>query len=348
MQDTFATLASAAVERTLAFPGRFLENPLRAAALEWLRRRNAALDGAFYDVQVISDAETTRLAPWLAHEGAVVVTPPPGAGDLRVYEDLDAYVASDDWGAVRTLAVAGVGSSALGAAALARNIAEARGEAVAAVVSGYGFADLPTEALGGWLLFGGLNSLRHAFEGLDAVSRLFATNLAAMELTDGVGLARVSKDTTTLAAILARSDAGVDLLVGHSKGNLVISEALYGLKDREAARFKALTHACRVVTLCAKIDMPNGFRVIDVVGEYDLFGAMNSRPDIWSDVVVPHAWHSTNREFPFHLGLDVVAAMGEALAQLAQPPQNQPAPAPSPVPDLRKIAVRLLPMTAPA
>ena len=41
------------------------------------------------------------------------------------------------------------------------------GEPVAAVVSGYGLADLATEALGGFFLFGAANSLRHGFEWLD-------------------------------------------------------------------------------------------------------------------------------------------------------------------------------------
>lgn len=55
------------------------------------------------------------------------------------------------------LAIAGVGSSALGAAAFARNVADGLGEPVAAVVSGYGLADVLTEALGGF--FGSVPSI---------------------------------------------------------------------------------------------------------------------------------------------------------------------------------------------
>ena len=74
--------------------------------------------------------------------------PPTGAGSLVLCGTVDDF--ADAGGSeIRTLVVAGVGSSALGAAAFARNVADACGTPVAAVVSGYGLADLLTEALGG-------------------------------------------------------------------------------------------------------------------------------------------------------------------------------------------------------
>ncbi|MDB5423684.1 MAG: hypothetical protein JWQ29_1100 [Phenylobacterium sp.] len=344
MPETLATLAEATLARNGAFAGRVAQNPLRALALEWLRRRNTALDAVFYDVGVITAAETQALAPWLAHEGAIVVTPPSGGAPLTVYEDLDKFLASPHRQSVHTLAVAGVGSSALGGAALARNIADARDETVAAVVSGYGFADLPTEALGGWICFGALNSVRHAFEGLDRWSRLFEAGEKAIEVLDGVGLARLSKDTATLTRLLGDPGFKPKLLVGHSKGNLVISEALYWLAERDLARCTALGQDCNIVTLCAKIGMPPAFeRVIDVTGELDGFGAMNSRQDIVSEYVAPHAWHSTNREFPFGLGLDVAAALRHIEPLLAAPrPNRQPGPL-APLPDAPQKAAALLP-----
>ena len=344
MTETLATLGAATVARNGAFPGRVAQNPVRALALEWLRRRNTALDTAFYDVGVITPEETEGLAPWLAHEGAIVVTPPSNAGRLRVYEELEDFLASPDFDLVRTIAVAGVGSSALGGAALARNIADARGETVAAVVSGYGFADLPTEALGGWFCFGALNSVRHAFESLDRWSRLFEADEQAIEALDGVAFARLSKDTAVLTRLLRTSRFKPKLLVGHSKGNLVISEALYWLAERNPVRSTALGRSCAIVTLCAKIGMPHAFeRVIDVTGEFDGFGAMNSRQDIASDYVVPHAWHSTNREFPFGLGLDVTAALRQIAPQLAAPWPNHPRRKLSVALDAPQIAASLLP-----
>ena len=69
--------------------------------------------------------------------------------------------------AVDAIAVAAVGSSALGTGALARNIADHLGRPVAGVVSGFGMSDLLTEAMGGWFVLGSRNALR------DSLARLF-------------------------------------------------------------------------------------------------------------------------------------------------------------------------------
>jgi hypothetical protein len=310
MLQTLSTLGATALARNLILPVKAAENPWRTAALEWFRRRNALLDAAFYDVGVITEPEAATLAPWLARQGAIVVTPPSGGEVLRVYETLRHFLASPDRAAVRTLAVAGVGSSALGGAALARNVADALGEPVAAIVSGYGFADVVTEALGGWFCFGALNSVRHAFEGLDRWSHAFDTVEPVIEEADGVDLARLSPDTAVLTALLQTGEFAPRLLVGHSKGNLVISEALYWLRERDRARAEAIGESCGVVLFSAKVGLPPAMgRVVDVIGEYDAFGELNSRPDIPADYVVPHATHTTNREAPFGWGLDVSAAM---------------------------------------
>ena len=50
--------------------------------------------------------------------------------------------------------VTGVGSSALGSAAFAWNVSESLRQPVAAIVPGYGLADLIPQALGGWFGFG--------------------------------------------------------------------------------------------------------------------------------------------------------------------------------------------------
>jgi hypothetical protein len=321
MSRTFSTLGAATQSRREALPDAFARNLPRTALLEVFRQRNATLDAAFYDVSILSDVEAKSLAPWLAHEGAILVAPPSGRGDVRIYDDARAYLEAGD--PVKHLAVAGVGSSALGAAALARNVADAIEAPVAAIVSGYGFADLPAEALGGWFWFGGLNSLRHAFEGLDQISRLWSQDDTSQEVLEGLQWVRLSKDTRTLVDLLSSPGTAFDLLVGHSKGNLVISEALYWLRERNLDVFDQVAARAGIITLCARIGMPAECRrVIDVTGEYDWFGALNSRPNIRSDFIVPHAWHSTNREFPFGFGLDVTAAILAVLPQLAVPPPN--------------------------
>src|SRR5262245_24557456 len=56
--------------------------PIREAALESYRRRNATLDALFYDVGKVADAEARKVASSLAREGSILVVPPTGAGEL--------------------------------------------------------------------------------------------------------------------------------------------------------------------------------------------------------------------------------------------------------------------------
>jgi len=314
MASTLSTLSAVQIQRAAALPQKLADNPVRSSALEPLRRRNAILDAVFYDVGVIAEAENASLSFWLAREGAILIVPPTGAGTLRVYlTKEDFFEAEDD--EVAALAVAGVGSSALGAAAFARNVADALDAPVVAVVSGYGLADVLTEALGGFFLFGALNSVRHAFEKFDNLSKRASRVERSVATIDGV--ARLSEDTATVVGLLEDPRFSAKLLVGHSKGNLVISEALYAIRARSEAKANALAKRYGIVTISAKIGMPQAFRrVIDVMGQWDGFGALNSRPDIPTDFIVPHAWHSTNREFPFAMGIDVCKTLKEVMPML--------------------------------
>lgn len=278
-------------------------------ALEGLRRRNALLDSIFYDIGVITSQEAASISPWLAREGAILIVPPSKHGNVTLCSSVDAFVAKG--GAdVSTLSVAGVGSSALGSAAFARNVADALQRPVASVVSGYGLADLMTEALGGFFLFGELNSLRHSFEFLEGFGvAKFAGGEPSAEFA-----ARESGDTRMTVALLTDPRLRFHLLTGHSKGNLVISEALYQIRDQNAERARAIADAASVITISARIAMPPIFKnVIDVMGEWDWFGGINSRKFIKPDVVVPRAWHHTNTDLATHL--PVTKTLGKLIGE---------------------------------
>lgn len=58
-----------------------------------------------------------------------------------------------------TVCISGVGSSALGSAALAWDISNAIGASVVAIVPGYGVADCILQGMGGWFGFGLYNAL---------------------------------------------------------------------------------------------------------------------------------------------------------------------------------------------
>jgi hypothetical protein len=290
-------LAAAVQARAASTPEQLqAPSPAREVVLEGWRRRNAALDALFYDVRRVDDDEARRIGPRLAAEGAILSVPPSGGPPLNLYTSTETFAAEAP--PPRTLVVAGVGSSALGAAAFARNVADAIEAPVAAVVSGYGLSDLLTEALGGFFWFGALNGMRHAFESLDR-----GTEPAVVETPAGArGLAGLSKDTARVLELLSDPRFEFDLLVGHSKGNLVISEALYALTEAQPERAQRLGETVRIVTVSAVVAMPPAFRkVIDVIGGLDGFGALNSRWSLRPDRVVLGAWHHTNTELPAHL-----------------------------------------------
>ncbi|WP_165218445.1 hypothetical protein [Affinirhizobium pseudoryzae] len=312
--------------RTLSLPERIQHSPVRNLTLEGLRRRNTSLDAMFYDVKTITADEVFYISGCLAAEGAILIVPPTGGSPLTLCDTIDDFVIGGGR-MIDTLVVAGVGSSALGSAALARNVADAIGKPVAAVISGYGLADVVTEALGGYFFFGTLNSVRHSFEVLD---ELFgrpqfgaATRLSAERLQER------SLDTQTVRALLNDPRLAFSLLVGHSKGNLIISEALYSLVKDEHTQAEKLAARATLITLSARIAMPPMFKsVIDVMGEWDWFGELNSRRFLETDEIVPNALHHTNTDLPNHLPVTEVVQkiMARAINRTASN-TNEPLPA---------------------
>ncbi|KRA82909.1 hypothetical protein [Altererythrobacter sp. Root672] len=308
MFDSLANLGTAQTVRTSTLP---LQLAAPAPALELFleppRERNAALDAFFYNLGNLTHDEAHGLALRYAAEGAILEVSPSATPSIEVWRGREAY--GNRAGNYAALVVAGVGSSALGTAAFARDVANAAGEPVLAVVSGYGLADLVSEAMGGWFLFRALNSARHLFEWMDDL-RLARDPDPAVSPTMGtilnnpMSLARLSEDVRTVLHLLS-GPTRFRWLIGHSKGNLVLSEALYALEADEPAIFGEVRHATNIVTISAKVEMPRGFeRIIDVMGELDNFGELNSInfPNaIETDVPVPMAWHHTNTEWPYHL-----------------------------------------------
>jgi hypothetical protein len=194
-------------------------------------------------------------------------------------------------------------------------VADAFGEPVAGLVSGYGLGDMLAEATGGWLWFGALNRIRHMTEGFDELMRGSPFGLS---YRGPMNLAHHSCDTRTLCALLNDERFHFSLLTGHSKGNLVISEALYALR---AAHADEHLGGPAIVTFSAAIAMPPRYRnIIDVMGEADWFGAMNSNVGIGVEYRAKDAGHHTNTELRWHLPVrEVMRALrrerGSALLQ---------------------------------
>ena len=272
-------------------------SPLRS-----LKLRNQTLDAFFYDVGNLSAKEIDAAAGWQSTEGQIVVVDHTKDSGLTFFETADQFLQMND--RPRHLAVAGVGSSAVGTAAFARNIAKALDAPVAAVVSGYGMKDLLSEAMGGWFWFRSLNRLRREAEDL-------LTSKGGQDQPFG-GVVTPGREAQTLRTLFTQPKPAFDTIVGHSKGNLSISEGLYQALDDAPTHAKKLLKDALIITMSAAIYMPKeAKRVVDVMGRIDTFGLLNSQPGLDIDVPVDRAWHHTNRTMPF--ALDVADAIQEAV-----------------------------------
>ncbi|MEI4484644.1 hypothetical protein V8J36_00440 [Frigidibacter sp. MR17.14] len=283
-------------------------NPLREAVLELPRERNAMIDWLLYDLDKLHHNEAAELAPRYAAPGSVLLVGNSDHPDVERFDHYDDFRASRQAQTCRALIVAGGGSSALGAAAFARNVGDALDAPVLAVVSGYGLSDLMTEAMGGMLWFSRLMPTRHQFEAVDLMSRPQGSTFAYAKIPDLDGIAG-AQDAKTVAAILAAHP--IDTLVGHSKGNIVISDALSILADTQPAKAAQLAKSLTVIQISTRVALPKGFTPITIMGEDDRYGEMNSDKDIEIDFAIPGAWHHTNTELSGHL--DVTNAVERAV-----------------------------------
>ena len=142
----------------------------RSALVAAGRNLNTSLDRVFDDMNSLTAGERDLLAAYTGPDGAtVVVHPGAAARDIEIVRTVDFVEArmADRGPAVDTVVVADVGSSALGTAALARDVANFTHRPVAGIVSGPGMADVIAQAAGGWFVFVARNTLR------DALARVF-------------------------------------------------------------------------------------------------------------------------------------------------------------------------------
>src|SRR5215470_7736577 len=143
------------------FERLFLRMPVRL-----LRAGNNVLDLLFYDVHTIPAATRRALLRWSDPDGSILVVHPGNGEERQVahYEHVDDFLASTEAKKLDAVAIAGVGSSALGTAALAANVADALGRPVIGIVSGFGVADALAEGLVGWFVLRPCNLLRQAID----------------------------------------------------------------------------------------------------------------------------------------------------------------------------------------
>ncbi len=282
---------------------------LAGSAPDGFKQQNTTLDWLFYDVGRLTELELHHLVTQTHREGSIIVVWPGGTDRdpaIQKYDDYHSLRAAPGR-LLQRFAIAGVGSTDLGAVAFARTLADHCGEPVGAIVAGYGVADLMSEALGGWLVFGGANRFmrwRHSVED-KAKSMADALRAGRAVSTPGTrsapGRPAVVDDSEALLHLLADPDRQVLWLAGHSKGCLSIAYAMEALVRTGFEEAIEKARRARITTAGAVVQFPRGF---DNIGQYlgllDGFGAINSRIGIdfhpW-----PGAWHHLNTAIPAHM-----------------------------------------------
>ncbi|WP_372719160.1 hypothetical protein [Novipirellula sp.] len=280
---------------------------LNTASLLPFRQRNAMLDSLFYDVGALTAQEQSELQTLIDREGSIIVVSPRDRGlPIRRYKNALRFI-NNEGDQVQAIVAAGVGSSGLGTAALARNVADATAMDVAGIVTGYGLSDVLTESLGGWFFYGSIDRWRLQWEKIGQQCFDLFPEENANAKDKGVETRRValtgSDETGTLLDILISRPQSLKLLVGHSKGALLIDFVLEHFLDELGDGNHVYLEQLHVVTLGAIVALPHRFQHHhQFIGSKDWFGGLNSRLDI-DHHSVPGAWHHLNPAFPQHLAV---------------------------------------------
>jgi len=306
-----------------------LQKPLIEPLLRLFRFTNTALDMLFYDVGAFTTAMLARGAAVetsarsnsdpasrlpLEHldlsavtnpEGSILVidaNTPPYVTRFDSMADFLAYANGPDGAGLRTVSITGVGSSALGSAAFAWNAAAALDEPVAAIVPGYGLADVVPQALGGWFGFGlhdwlqstSQEFLAQAAPSLAQIGKRLARTTPGREMApSGAPVFRYgSAASDDLHAVLEQAPR-ITRVVGHSKGALAIANALRSLPGERTERLAVLTFGCVIDEELPRRDYAQYLGVVDPLGILNSWGHQPERP------LFSH--HSTNTLIPLNM-----------------------------------------------
>jgi hypothetical protein len=313
--------------------------PLIEPALRALRLGNTALDVLFYDVnRVVTDlllhgsvvvaeagetpssgiSEMTKafsqldLSALSNPEGSILVVDAGRPPHVTPFEEVPNFInwVKTEGQTVKTASVTGVGSSALGSVAFAWNISTALDEPIAAIVPGYGVADWIQQGLGGYFGFGLHNWIKqmaqevlaHTMPQTARIGRhLMMTAPGHAEANTGAPVfQRGSGSSDVLHAILKEVPNFIRVF-GHSKGALVIDNAIRSLP-------RATTERLRVVTFETTIaeDTPTaGYS--QFLGLIDGLGLLNSWGNRPETLIPTH--HSTNTNIPLSVPVSLLVRL---------------------------------------
>lgn len=264
-------------------------NPFRKTANAFplaIALRNMAFDPLFYDVAELTPQECWQIAEDCAsgrcEEGGILLMHPQQGHEY--YSTSNALCM--DWPELDAVAVAGVGSSPLGTAALARQVANIIDKPVAGVIASYGLCDVVAEGLGGWFDFGMRNRVLSALDYWRSCSGMVTPaevegNRKIWNVLSTVGSVD-EEDVNTVVNIMLRQNDKLQLLVGHSKGAMVLQRACDYFLDEEQRLLPVDQHnklgpKLRVATFGCGVSLPERFSdATQFVGSWDVLGGLNT------------------------------------------------------------------------
>jgi hypothetical protein len=304
----------------LPLPAFELPKWLVEPAVRSCRLFNTALDFIFYDVPTLRAALAAKDAPMRAQgekppsriigfdalsdpEGSLLLIDATTAPYIHKYQSVEKFLESpyQETRDVDIATITGVGSSALGSAALAWDVSVALEKPVLAIVPGYGVADVVLQGLGGWFAFGlhdFLSSKTLIQTGLATaapetarIGRELAASTPQEPTARGAPIFRCgSGSSDVLHALLEHRVTPFRLLVGHSKGALQINNAIQSLPSERTRGLRVVTLGCPIGENVAGVDYHQYLGLFDALGQLNAWG---HRPDHW-----PPTWHSTNPVLP--------------------------------------------------
>jgi hypothetical protein len=296
-------------------PPEFIEAAVRACRLF-----NTALDVVFYHVPTLAAQVVEKDEPMRAchekppsrivqfdalsdPEGSLLLIDTNTAPYVHRYTNVDLFLTSrhQETRDVEIATITGVGSSALGSAALARNISAALRKPVLAIVPGYGMADVVLQALGGWFGFGLYdylhvksfiqNNLANAVPQTASISRQLSASIPDAKTLHGAPVFRHgSGSSDVLHALLIHRKAPFKLLVGHSKGALHIGNAIQSLPPERTQGLHVVTLSCPIAVDVKGANYYQYLGLFDALGQLNMWGHW---PDYWAPT-----WHTTNPMLP--------------------------------------------------
>ncbi len=208
---------------------------------------------------------------------------------------------------VEAIAVTGVGSSALGSAAFASNVSEALHKPVAAIVPGFGLADVVPQALVGWLGFGMIDFLRQTIHAtLTAAAPELAKIGRGLSLTALPDPLQNGTPESDILHTILKAAPQIKRLYAHSKGALCLRNAIRDLPPGRTADLHVTTFGCCVAEeTSANYNQTLG--TVDGLGQLNSWGAL---PEQWIN-----AWHSTNTLLPMTMHVGELLSHDEAAPQ---------------------------------